>query len=143
MFNLVIESTDKTCSIIRNEAKALAKKKLLTPWLKEIDTINNSDIYDTYKDLYWSEKECEEKLFQITTQKNAIKKIFGKRCAIPLDFDFFKYLVYLYELKEDLISKSWINFFRKGDFVKWTYCSNIQVFSHFFGIWCNIWHTLY
>ena len=31
---------------------------------KEIDTINNSDIYDTYKDIYLSEKEHEEKLLQ-------------------------------------------------------------------------------
>ena len=31
---------------------------------KEIDTINNSDIYDTYKDLYLSEKEREKKLTQ-------------------------------------------------------------------------------
>ena len=31
---------------------------------KEIDTINNSDIYDTYKDLYLSEKDLEEKLLQ-------------------------------------------------------------------------------
>ena len=31
---------------------------------KEIDTINNSDIYDTYKDLYLSEKEREKKLLQ-------------------------------------------------------------------------------
>ena len=30
-FNLDTESIDKTCSIIRNEARALAKKKLLTP----------------------------------------------------------------------------------------------------------------
>ena len=64
---------------------------------KEINTINNSDIYDTYKDLYLSEKEREEKLLQgiqlanglkartggkkadgtaltVTTQENAIKK---------------------------------------------------------------------
>ena len=31
---------------------------------KEIDTINNSNIYDTYKDLYLSKKEREEKLLQ-------------------------------------------------------------------------------
>ena len=31
---------------------------------KEINTINNSDIYDTYKDLYLSEKEREDKLLQ-------------------------------------------------------------------------------
>ena len=31
---------------------------------KEIDTINISDVYDTYKDLYLSEKEHKEKLLQ-------------------------------------------------------------------------------
>ena len=93
---------------------------------KDIDAINNSDIYDTYKDLYLSKKEREEKLLQgiqsanglkasvgakkadgtaltITTQENAIKKTFDKRFAIPLDFDFFKHPVYPYGLKEDLI----------------------------------------
>ena len=91
---------------------------------KDIKTINNSDIYDTYKDLYLSEKEREEKLLQsiqlanglkarvgakkadgtaltVTTQENAIKKTFDKRFAIPLDFDFFKHPVYPYGLKED------------------------------------------
>ena len=79
---------------------------------KDIDTINNSDIYDTYKDLYLSKKKLEEKLLQgiqpandlkarlgakkadgttltLTTQENAIKKTFGNRFAILLDFDFF------------------------------------------------------
>ena len=31
---------------------------------KEINTIDNSDIYDTYKDLYLSEKEREKKILQ-------------------------------------------------------------------------------
>ena len=31
---------------------------------KEIDAMYNSDIYDTYKDLYLSEKDLEEKLLQ-------------------------------------------------------------------------------
>ena len=31
---------------------------------REIDTIDNSDIYDTYKDLYLSEKEREKKILQ-------------------------------------------------------------------------------
>ena len=66
---------------------------------KDINTISNSDIYDTYKDLYLSEKEREKKLLQgiqpanglktrvgtkkadgtaltVTTQENAIKKTF-------------------------------------------------------------------
>ena len=90
---------------------------------KDIKTINNSDIYDTYKDLYLSEKEREENLLQgiqpvnglkarigakkadgtaltLATQENAIKKTFDKRFVIPLDFDFFKHPVYPYGLKK-------------------------------------------
>ena len=93
---------------------------------KDIDMINNLDIYGTYKDLYLSEKERKERLLQgiqlanglkaqvgakkvdgtalaVTTQENAIKRKFDKRSAIPLDFDFFKHPVYPYGLKEDLI----------------------------------------
>ena len=99
---------------------------------KDIDTINNSNIYDTYKDLYLSEKELEKELLQgiqsanglklqirvkkadgtaltLTTQENVIKKTFHKRFAIPLDFDFFKYPVYPYELKENLFVRLELN----------------------------------
>ena len=99
---------------------------------KDIDTINNSDIYDTYMDLYLSEKEHEEKLLQgiqpanglkarvgakkldgtaltVTTQENAIKKTFDKRFAMPSDFDFFKHPVYPYGLKKDLIVRLELN----------------------------------
>ena len=80
---------------------------------KEMDTINNADIYGTYKDLYFSEKESEEKLLQgiisanglkdwvgakktdgtaitVTIQENVIKNNFGVTFAVPLDFDFYK-----------------------------------------------------
>ena len=100
--------------------------------LQDIDTINNSDIYDTYKDLYLSGKELEEKLLQgiqlanglnahvgakkvdgramtVTTQENTIKKRFDKRFAIPLNFDLFKHPVYPYGLKEDLIARLELN----------------------------------
>ena len=93
------------------------QKKELILGSTEIDTINNSDIYDTYKDLFLSKKEREERLLQgiqpvnglkarvgakktngtaltLTTQGNAIKKTLDKRFAIPLDFDFFKHPVY-------------------------------------------------
>ena len=40
---------------------------------------------------------------------NAIKKNFVKRFAVPLDFDFFKYLVWPYRLKEDLIVRIELN----------------------------------
>ena len=98
----------------------------------DIDTINNSDIYDIYKDLYLSRKECEERLLQgiqpisclkaqvgakkadgtalkLTTQENVIKKTLDKRFAIPLDFDFSKQPVYPDGLKERLFIKIEIN----------------------------------
>ena len=112
-FNLDIESTDKSRSVVNNVGRALVKNNVLMLGSKNIDTINNSDIYDTYKDLYLSKKEREEKLLQdiqlanglkarlggkkgdgtaltMTTQENAIKKTFDKRFAILLDFDFFQ-----------------------------------------------------
>ena len=58
-FNLDIEPTDKASSVVNNESRALMKKKVLMLGSKDIDTINNSDIYDTYKDLYLSKKERE------------------------------------------------------------------------------------
>ena len=99
---------------------------------KEINLIDNADIYDTYKDLYPSEKEREEKLLPgiysvnglkaragakkadgtsitVETKENSIKKNFGKRFAIPLDFDFFEHPVYPYGLKEDLIVRLELN----------------------------------
>ena len=92
------------------------KKKVLMLGTKQIDTINNADIYDTCEDLYLSEKERKEKLLQgiqsandlkaragakkadstaitITAKENPIKNTFDKRFAVPLDFDFFKHPV--------------------------------------------------
>ena len=40
------------------------KKKVIMLESEEIDTGNNSDINDTCKNLYLSEKEREERLFQ-------------------------------------------------------------------------------
>ena len=51
MFNNDTESTDKARSVVNNIGRALVKKKVLMLGSKEIDTINNSDIYDAYKDL--------------------------------------------------------------------------------------------
>ena len=47
-FNLDIESTDKTRSIVNNVGRALVNKKVRMLGSKDIDTISNSD---TYKDL--------------------------------------------------------------------------------------------
>ena len=99
---------------------------------KEIGTINNSDIYDTSKDLYLSKKEREEKLLQgiqpsnglkvqvgakksdgapltVTTQENAIKKTFDKPFTIPLEFNFFKHPACPYRVKEDFIVRLELN----------------------------------
>ena len=132
-FNLDIESSDNTRSVVSNVDRALVKEKVLMIGSKDIDTINNLAIYDTYRDLYLSEKKKrEEKLLQgiqsanglkarvgtrksdgtalvLTTQENAIKKKFDKRFAIPLDFDFFKHQLYPYGLREDLIVRLELN----------------------------------
>ena len=63
-FNLDIKSTDKPRSVANNVGRALVKKKVLLLGSKEIDTINNSYIYDMYKDLYLSKKKREKNLLQ-------------------------------------------------------------------------------
>ena len=104
-FKLDIESTGKARSVVNIVGRTLVKKMVLMLGSKDIDTINNSDRYDRYKDLYLSKKKREEKLLKgiqlasglkaqvgakkaVTTQKNEIKKTFDKRFAVPLDFDF-------------------------------------------------------
>ena len=61
------------------------QKQLLMLVSKEIDTINNSDIYDTYKDLYLSKKEREKKLRQGIQSANGLKARVGakKQMAQP------------------------------------------------------------
>ena len=122
MFNLEIESTDKERSVVNTVGRTLVKTKELILGSKEIETVNNSHICDTYKDLYLNKKERKEKLLQgiqsanglkarlgakktdgtamtVATEKNAIKNTLDKRFAIPLDFDFFQHPVYPYGLK--------------------------------------------
>ena len=55
-FNLNIESADKAHSVVNSVGRALVKKKVLMLGSKDSNTISNSDIYDTYKDLYLSGK---------------------------------------------------------------------------------------
>ena len=55
------------------------KQKVLMLGSKNIDTINNSDIYDTYKDLYLSEKEHEGKLLQRIQWTNGLKVRVGAK----------------------------------------------------------------
>ena len=122
MFNLEIESTDKERSVVNNVDRTLVKTKELILGSKEIETVKNSHICDTYKDLYLNKKERKEKLLQgiqsanglkarlgakktdgtamtVATEENAIKNTLDKKFAIPLDFDFFQHPVYPYGLK--------------------------------------------
>ena len=124
-FNFELESTDKTRSFVNNVSRALVKKKVVILGSKDFDTISNSDVDDTYKDLYLRKKGHEEKLLQgtqpanglkvdstalpVTTQENDIKKEYDKRYAIPLGFDFFKHPMYPYGFKEDLTVKLELN----------------------------------
>ena len=48
---------------------------------KDIDTINNSDIHDTYKGLYLSEKEREERLVKGIQSANGLKARVGAKKA--------------------------------------------------------------
>ena len=54
-FDLEIKSTDKARSVVNNVGRILIKKDSLRS--KMIDVINNSCIYDAYKDLYLSKKK--------------------------------------------------------------------------------------
>ena len=57
------------------------KKKVLMLGSKDIDTINNSSIFDTYKDLYLSKKEREEKVLQGIQSANGLKARLGAKKA--------------------------------------------------------------
>ena len=57
---------------MNNVGRALVKKKVLMLGSKDIDTINNSDIYNTHKDLYLSKKEREEKLLEGIQSANGL-----------------------------------------------------------------------
>ena len=76
-FNLDITSTDKARTAMNNVGRALVKKKELMLGSKDIDTINYSDIYDKYKDLYLSEKEREERMLQGIQPANGLKARVG------------------------------------------------------------------
>ena len=80
-FNLDIESTGKTRSVVRNVARALVKTNVLMLGSKDIDAINNSDIYDTCRDLYLRVKEREEKLLQGIQSANGLKERVGAKKA--------------------------------------------------------------
>ena len=64
-FSLDIGSTGKTRSIVHNVDRALAKKKVLMLGSNGITMIGKKIFYDSYEDLYLSEKEKEEKLLRV------------------------------------------------------------------------------
>ena len=52
LLNIRTWSLDKARSIVTNIGRALVAKKTLSLGSKELEVIENSDIFDTYKDLY-------------------------------------------------------------------------------------------
>ena len=65
---------------MNNVGRALVKKKALMFGSKDIDMIDDADIYDTYKDIYLSEKEREEKLLQgILSASGLISRVSAKK----------------------------------------------------------------
>ena len=76
-FNIEVESKGKTRSVVNNVGRALVKKKVPKLESKEIDTLNQSYIYDTYKYLYLSKKEREEKLLQVIQSATGLKARVG------------------------------------------------------------------
>ena len=54
-------------------------------------------------------KNTDGMAITVSTKENAIKKAIGKKLAIPLNFDFFKNLVYSYGPREDLIVRLELN----------------------------------
>ena len=73
-FNLEFTSTEKARIFVRKVGRTLVKKKVLILGSKDIDMINNSEIYETYKDLYLSEKQREEGLLQGIQPVNGLKE---------------------------------------------------------------------
>ena len=61
--------------------RALVKKKVLKLSSKDIDTIDNLDVYGTYKDLYMSKKEREERLLQGRHSVKGLKARVGAKKA--------------------------------------------------------------
>ena len=78
-FNLDIKSTEMARSVVNNVGRALVKKKVQMLSSKDVDTINDSDICDMYKDLYLSKKEREEKLPQGIQSANGSKERVGAK----------------------------------------------------------------
>ena len=76
-FDLELTSIDKARTVVNNVGRALVKKEVLRLGSKEIDKINNSCIYDAYKDLYLSEKEREEKAISRHTTSQWVKSTVG------------------------------------------------------------------
>ena len=66
---------------MNNVGRALVKKKELMLGSKEIEKINRSDIYDTYKDLCLSKKERKENLLEGIQSAKDLKTRIGTKKA--------------------------------------------------------------
>ena len=72
-FNIELASSkDKTRTVVPNVRRNILAKRTLTLGSTEIETIKNCDIFDTYKDLFLTEKKRENMHFQGIQPKNGL-----------------------------------------------------------------------
>ena len=125
-FKLEIKSSkDKGRTIVNNIGREIVTKKVLTLGSKDIESINHCDKFDTFKDLYLTKDQREDRVLQgiqsvqglkarvgatksdgtaitFNGEETAIQKTLGNRFSIPLDFDFFNQPVFPAGLDEKL-----------------------------------------
>ena len=126
-FNLeLISKEDKGRTVANNIGRTIVAKKSLSIGSNEVESIDNSDIFDVYKDPYLKKKKRENLLLKgieaenglkaklgakkadgtdpkLTCEENAIIKALGNSLPILLDFEFFKQPISPYYLEEDLV----------------------------------------
>ena len=73
-FNLDLEySKDKARNIVHNIGRAIVVKKTLSLGSKKLEVIENSDIFDVYKDLYLMKKQWGNMHLQGIQAENGLK----------------------------------------------------------------------
>ena len=74
IFNLDLESSkDEARRVVNNVGRNLVAKKTLTLGSKELEVIENCDIFETYKDLYLTKKQRENMHLQDIQTENGLK----------------------------------------------------------------------
>ena len=107
-FRITLVSTDANRSVVQNLGRAVVKKTTIRISGNEVMSIDDSDVYNCYLDLWKTDKERDNAYYQgidtskdrnvtkrrigagdkaSNTKDDAIAKAFGNRFYIPLDFE--------------------------------------------------------